>query len=254
MKGDPTNAVIKVNGDTGEEFRPVCIKATELNKKTCNGPTNGGCGVPVGAGNQIVYGSIVEGVPKPGDAYDCMVTKNGGYTERFYYIRTEGEYTYLIYNKNSGSENCAYDPNSNSTSGPTSAYQLLPSKDEWNNPGIIAPGQRMLRKPSGNNVVLFDYGNKAARMITYQEITSIVGTSAGVSSSGYLDNYIWLMENISDFEGSGTRSNGYWLESPSNDAEFVNAGNRYVSRSASNNSYTRGVRPVIKVKTENIEQ
>ena len=39
-------------------------------------------------GNIITYGNIWDGVSelKPGDAFDCKLTKNGGYTERFYYV------------------------------------------------------------------------------------------------------------------------------------------------------------------------
>lgn len=237
---DPITAVAYVSEEGGESttvptvpIAPniVCIPATSLHKVTCTKTGNSGCNASgqAGNGNQITYGTIVSGSPKPGDAYDCKVTQTGGYTERFYYIGSEGANSILIYSKNMNDQAYyVYDSSNESWHGPRTAYQYLPSTSEWDNPGLIAPGTRQIVADNGGTVVKremyvdgpviskniesFTYTNKAARMLTYQEVQAVCG-SGSVYTAGYLDSCNWLSENLGNYEGN-SGADGYWLETP----------------------------------------
>jgi hypothetical protein len=74
----------------------VCRPATTLHQKTCERASDG-CVATIGNGNTITYGTLVSGSPKAGDAYDCKVTQDGDYTERFYYVKSDGNNSILIY-------------------------------------------------------------------------------------------------------------------------------------------------------------
>ena len=253
----------RINGETGEIYIPVCKKATSLHKVICN--NNNSCGLSVGYGNEIVFGSLVNGTPKPGDAYDCDVNNDKNYdpeNERFYFIKNEGENYVLIYSKNMNDQtNYAYDLSNENWHGPTEGYKYLPNKSDWSNPGLIQPKKRIIKSQSGRDHSLgpveFSYGDKVARFITFKEITDICGSS-NVSSLGYLDNFVFFMDGIGEYYNvRGRETNGYWLETfgmANNTANFVNGSNRYVSRSDANNATTRGVRPVITIKTSDLEQ
>ena len=261
---DTTSAVAE-SGNSGNTTPSniVCKPATQLHTTICNRTDENGCNATgqAGNGNTITYGTLVSGSPKAGDAYDCKVTQDGDYTERFYYVGSEGNNSILIYYKNMNDQTTyAYDSSNQNYHGPGTGYQYLPDTSTWNNPGLIAPGTRSIVAENGNGstsggtIESFTYTDKAARFLTYQEVASACGSS-GMTNAGYLNNCTWLMENVGQYETNSGRY-GYWLETPrSSDASFVcgvDGGIRsvYSKRAGYANYY--GVRPVITVLTSNI--
>ena len=182
QKGAPVARTgTKINSRTGEISYTVCKAATTLHTKTCE-RANHGCGTAIGNGNTIIYGTLVNGTPKAGDAYDCDVNNDKVYdstTERFYYIGSDGENSILIYYANMNDQTVyEFDYSGKNWHGPRTAYQYLPNMSEWTNPGLIAPGTRQILSSKGTTdtqvygVTLesFTYTGKAARFLTYQEV------------------------------------------------------------------------------------
>ena len=254
------------SGGSGSGTTPsniVCKPATTLHTKTCNKSDSYGCNATgqAGNGNTITYGTLVNGSPKAGDAYDCKVTQDGDYTERFYYVGSEGNNSILIYYTNMNDQTMyAYDSNNQNYHGPRTGYQYLPSTSEWDNPGLIAPGTRSIVAENGNGstsggtIESFTYTDKAARFLTYQEVASACGSS-GMTTQGYLNNCTWLMENLGQYEGS-SGAYGYWLETPrssaSNSVWHVIGHTRRVRSDIAYYTNNYGVRPAITVLTSNI--
>ena len=265
----------QLSGNDGKKI-PVCKAATILHKKTCNRTDSLGCNVTgqAGYGNQIIYGTIISGSLKAGDALDCDVNNDGTYdsqTERFYYVTSDGNKSILIYYINMNDQaTYAYDSSFNNWRGPVTAYQYLPSTEEWDNPLLISPGARQIRNENNGTSTLggilpgtdadhpkFDYTGKAARFLTYQEVGSACGSSY-MTSVGYLNKCTWLMENLGQYEEmEGVYS--YWLQTPRSDDAYNSHGvwdvygyRRHVASAAGSSSGSRGVRPVITVLTSNI--
>ena len=245
----------------------VCIPVKDeanLHKKTCaRNTTTVGCGQSIGYQNQITYGTVVSGNPKPGDAYDCKVTRDGGYTERFYYIGSDGSNSMLIYYTNMNDQTTyAYDLGNENWHGPRTAYQYLPSTSVWDNPGLISLPLRQIKSETGETttkggtIEKFAYLNKAARFLTYQEVQKVCGRTS-ITVAGDLDSCVFLLENVGYFEkSSGTRTYGYWLETPKSDLlrsiYSVNGSDKRIHYNNSNRTADYGVRPVITVLTKNL--
>ncbi len=270
-----SNNVSEENGGgTSGNSAPVCKPATSLHKVICDKHDSLGCDAPghAGNGNMITYGTIPSGSPKAGDAYDCDVNNDGTYdsvTERFYYVKSDEDKSILIYYTNMNDQTTyAYDTNNQNWHGPRKVYQYLPSTSLWKNPKLIAPGTRNIEsdsvsypnQTSGGTIESFTYEGKAARLITYKEIQSVCGSS-GMRYEGYLDNYVWLMENIGGYEQNNDNydkvlNDGYWIETPfccnSNSAIYVSGKKRYLTNEASYWYATSGARPVITIKTSDL--
>ena len=259
---------IKVNSKVLVESsnKYVCKKAKTLHTKTCSFSNMYGCGVTIGSGNNITYGSLVNGSLKAGDAFDCKVTDDGDYTERFYYVGSDGENSTLIYYTNMNN-NASYIYNSTglTNQGPVTAYEALPSTREWNNSNLITPGTRQITDIFGSTIMdgedlkNFTYTDKAARFLTIQELSSACGVNLNSYSGGYsingvgeLDNCNWALENTS-FDTDGQQI-GYYLENP-NSLYYVFgvAGNDRFIYSFPNGA-PNSVRPVITVKTDLLEK
>ena len=256
----------------------ICRKATTLHSSTCAGNRYGcyygGNGL-YQLQEEIVFGSLVESnTLVPGNAFDCDVNADGTYdpeTERFYYIGQEGNNVNLIFysnvyngevNKTAGTN---YDNSGESWHGPRTAYEHLPSKDQWTNNQLIAPGTRQITNELGGTTVNnnsheiepFTYTDKVARLATFQEIYNI-----SVIDDGYVDlEYsVYLVENTrydSDTDTSPNRPD-YYLETPDSDYPDVNVVSGYNAPTLANGgdvgqySYT-GVRPVITILLSNLE-
>ena len=249
-----------------ESENPVCKPATVLHTATCIATELACFGAGyTGSNNLITYGTIKNGNPKAGDAYDCKLTQNGDFTERFYYVGKKGKYSILIYYKNMNNQSMyAYDSSNKNWYGPRTAYQYLPNINEWNNPGIIAPSEsRQIINEIGSGITTggtiqsFTYSNKAARFLTIQELVEACSSisSVGDLTIGELDGCPWLMESLGQYEGT-TGSFGYWLEEPcsfdSSRVWNVLGYRRRVSHVASNSNSYHGVRPVITVLTSDL--
>ena len=269
QKGPSSLSSISIDGETGERIMPICMKATTRHTSICTRNDELGCNNATETNGTITYGTIPSGSSKAGDAYDCDVNNDGVYdseTERFYYVKSEGKNSVLVHYINISDQTMyAYDSARKNILGPRTGYQYLPSTSDWSNPKIIAPGTRNItneiggNETSGGTIGSFTYTDKAARFLTAQEVNSACGITIGSSVVGELNNCTWLLENVGYYErGSGTRSYGFYLETPKSNSNYevwcVDGRSRFVYKGASNSSTYCGVRPAITVKTSNIEK
>ena len=262
QKGSPIDANIRINGQTGEVVTLACKKATVLHTATCERSDGIGCNAIYDANSTITYGTIPNGQPKSGDAYDCKVSMSSGYTERFYYITSEDDNSLLLYYKNIGDQTpYKYDTVDENWHGPREGIKHLPSANEWNNPNLIAPGTRQITTSSnktatkGGTIELFTYEGVTSRFINSFDITAACGAQPAVT--GYFDKCNYFMENIGMYEkGSGIL--GYWLETPITNSTFTiflaYGSDRKTATGNASNPSSVGVRPLITIKTSFIEQ
>ena len=91
--------------------------------------------------------------------------------------------------------------------------------------------------------------------MTYQDIESNV--SGTLTTEGALDDYSFLFENLGYYTLNNIGTGAYWLETPhSTDLREVYAmhpHHRMLNQSYYANSTSVGVRPVITLKTSDIE-
>ena len=257
----------------------ICKRATELNHVTCSQTSRYGYCSAAGyvegkKGTTITYGNLgTRGELSSGDAFDCDVTGTGNY-ERFYYLRSEGDYSYLIYYNNYGN-GAAYATKAAATSlgytcedsngcnwyGPIVAYQKLPTTSQWANELLINPDTRNILNENGegttnrgnNQIQPFTYTDRAARLLNQEDLEAACG-GTNLIHQGDLDGCNYLLENT-NYERSQLTS-GYWLETPSsNDGKSI----RYIAgeyRSVNSNFAYKNysIRPVITIKTSSLEK
>lgn len=231
----------------------------------------------------ITYGSLgTNGTLNSGDAFDCDVDGDGNYgecdettgkcTERFYYVSDyyngdtntfdDSIATLIYYNNyynkgpnNTSSSRKAYNSANVNNLGPVTAVVNLPTTDSWNNIKLKKE-LRQITNENGelttNNGALsinkFDYTGYAARLLTYQEVVYACGAGTP-STTSYLDNCIYLMENTK-YSSSSMGTYGYWLETSnsSNTNSFdIYTNTKIITSNSPNYTNNYGVRPVIEV-------
>ena len=255
--------VREITNYISEEGYPiVCKKAKTLHTAECTA-TSGGCYtdgyVEGNKGTTITYGTIPNGTPKPGDAYDCKVTKDGGFTERFYFVRNTFDGAHLIYYKNyTEQRGVAWDAGKDYHNGPVTAGAALPTKEEWDNPDIPLPYDWVLRSSSGETEYFYDFSKKAVTLPFINDIIS------GCNATRYNDVYgggnklgkcNFLLEKIGRYE-SNSGVEGYWLfdvQTEYNSAYTVSGTSVHVSYTTVNNAHY-GVRPIITINYASIEK
>ena len=300
------DATSNINGDTGNEIYTTCRRATTLHTTECLNTYLQSCNAAgysvtgIKGTTTITYGQIgISGRLNVGDAFDCDVNDDGTYdseTERFYYVTTSDNAAVLIYYNNVFEESINYLRSSsysvkssvleNSEDlpdyfnylGPITAVKHLPSVDTWKNKGLKTNFERNIVNEKGDKqastgtiVDSFEYTDKAARFLTFQEVINACG-DGDYLNEGYLDNKCTFMlentyfenGNYTTYKGAyGARSFGWWLETP---CKY----NRYVHNSAvvyscayiidyernvvyTNPVNSRGVRPAIEVDLSNMD-
>ena len=204
---------------------PVCKRATTLHTDTCG--TNGSClssGYTNGA--PITFGKVSTGTFEYGNAYDCKVEKTGDYTERFYYIGSDGDKAALIYYTNFEGDNI----------GITQSYYYdtavtkLPKAEKWDNIDV----------KFGSN------DEYAARFIYPSEVEAICDITLSDSSTTSVNpnKCQYIFEN-SRFVSDSTGRTGMWLEYTDNKYRRLHTKNKAVEiKTASSDNYAR---PVIEV-------
>ncbi len=268
------------SGESGNTITlPICKRATQLHTAVCNRSDSDGCSSVIGSGNTVYYGNLgTQGATlSSGDALDCDVNNDGIYdstAERFYYVTSSGsgdnEKAILIYygNINNDGTNITiasngkpYDSNNNNWHGPVTGIEVLPSNTQWNNNQIIKPEVRSIKNENGGSTTTggtidsFDYTGKAARLLTYQEIVQACGT--GITTNyGYLNNCLFLMENIGLFINNSGGTFGHWLETPVSSTSYtawlVNCSTNLTKYNTNSMYAVIGIRPVIEVLKSNI--
>ena len=202
---------------------PVCVRATTLHTATC---TNGSCtSVGYRNGDTITFGKVSTGTFEYGNAYDCKVTKDGDYTERFYYIGSNGNNAALIYYTN-------FEGDAIGTTGSyyyDTAVTMLPKTEKWDNIDV----------KFGSN------DEYAARFIYPSEMEAACDIT--ITDSGHTgdpDKCQYIMEN-SRFISTTTGRTGMWLEYTDNKYRRLHTTNRKVeTKTATSENYAR---PVIEV-------
>ena len=251
----------------------LCVKASKLHTEECS-RSSGGCyssGYYVGGSKNtttITYGTNT-GSLTTGYALDCDVNfngeidvdENGNSTERFYYVGDKdgstSDYATLIYYKNIN--NGEYNSNDNSFGPSNNLLSKLPDNN-WDNPKLIKNMTRQiynelgLATTTGGDLPNFNYKDKSARLITYNEIKTATSGS-DVTATDALSNYNFLLENTDYSKETCTDNCNYWTETPlssSNKAVWIVDGTASNLITIDGGTTTIGVRPVIEVLKTNI--
>ena len=248
-----------------------CVRATSLHTEVCTQTSTsnycGADGYSVGSG--ITYGSTGKsGTFTTGDAFDCDVNGDGIYnslTERFYYVTDMNTSTaVLIYYNNvsggvaSNSTSYAYNSGGTNSNGPVTAITQLPTTTQWKNVSLTNSTRNLTDNVGTVKVTGFNYGNKAARFLTYQEIEAgcYDGTNSLRGKGGLSSKCKFLMENTK-YSNTSMKTYGGWLETPDNSinsyAWYIYSSNRSFGYDFGVNwANGIGVRPAIEVAKSNI--
>ena len=249
----------------------LCKRAEKLHTEVCNQSYCRNAGHSLG--ENIVYGNCGNsGELKSGDAFDCDVDGDGVYdsdTERFYYVSDyydtttksfNSDYATLIYYNNvkggvpDNKATFAYDASNENWHGPVTGYVELPSTSQWNKVTLLNETRQLLNESgetttSGGTLSTFTYVNKAARLLTVQEINKACGITVGSAKIGELDICEYLLENIK--YSTSSFAYGYWTESARssnfNGVWDVHSYRRYVSNHYVSDASYNGLRPAIDV-------
>ena len=256
-----------------ETKKAICKRATILHTETC-AQTDGTyyCSGAGFAGKTMTYGNetTTPNELKSGDAFDCDVNGDRTYdenTERFYYVTDMDDSTaVLIYYNNvsngkpSNNTTYAYDASGENNYGPRTALKQLPSTNEWKNVSLKNTSRAILNENGTNETTglllpdSFSYQDKAARLLTVQEINTSCNIKIGNITIGELDACNYLIENTK-YSSLSIENWGYWLENPrySGNVWCIGGKSRFVNKFPSSNKIDLGVRPAIEVSKSNIE-
>ena len=261
--------------DTNEKI--ICKRATILHTEICTWKYSGhycsGSGYTENGSKgttTITYGNetTTPNKLKSGDAFDCDVNGDGTYdskTERFYYVTDMDDSTaVLIYYSNvrkgkpSTTAVCAYDDSNENWHGPRTAIEELPSTSEWKNVSLKNSVRAIIASDGSNQTngktlqSNFNYLDKAARLLTIQEVEK-EKARIDPESSNY-DKFNYLFENT-NYSREIKGYYGYWLENPHPTVAAILYTNSYFIDFSGQNasSVDVGVRPAIEVPKSNIE-
>ena len=262
--GQDINKIVCKKAKKGTLHTEKCTQTDET--EYCSGSKD------YNTGDTITYGTIPQGKLKSGDAFDCDVNGDGKYnsdTERFYYVTDMDDNTaVLIYYNNvskgkpSDSTTYAYDKSGKNNNGPVTAIEQLPSISNWGNISLINSERSLMTEtgmtstaagPLPNN---FNYAEKAARLLTVQELNKACNITVENMTRGELDKCNFLLENTK-YSKADKGNWGYWLENPrteySDPVWAVYGCSRNVNNFSVDNYNDIGVRPVIEVLKSNIK-
>ena len=262
--GQDINKIVCKKAKKGTLHTEKCTQTDET--EYCSGSKD------YNTGDTITYGTIPGKELKSGDAFDCDVNGDGKYnsdTERFYYVTDMNDNSaVLIYYNNvskgkpSDSTTYAYDKSGKNNNGPVTAIEQLPSISNWENISLINSERSLLTEtgmtstaagPLPNN---FNYAEKAARLLTVQELNKACNITVENMTRGELDKCNFLLENTK-YSKADKGNWGYWLENPrteySDPVWAVYGCSRNVNNFSVDNHNDIGVRPVIEVLKSNIK-
>ena len=271
-----------------------CIRATQLHTEECTQTDStyycSGAGYTTDGlkgTTTITYGNLgTKGILTSGDAFDCDLNGDGIYdatNERFYYVSDlynttskefDNNYAVLIYYNNtieglSNTSGAAYETDYHNWYGPTNAITNLPTTKQWSNISLSNTSRAIITHTGATSTTnggtlpeLFSYTKTvdgetvplAARLLTYQEISSACGSDGNPTSTGELDTCNYLFENTK-YSSSSMPTYGPWLETSeeSNSCYVwcVDSRVRHLCLDFTASSY--GVRPVIEVLKTDID-
>ena len=229
----------------------VCKIATTQHSEQCSRGSGGCYGANWKSPNPtlVPYGYLItdSSTVTAGAAYDCDVNNDGTYDpvdERFYYFGAENGNAKLIYYKNM---------NNNASVDYDSALALLPNYElDNNNPSVpVWSNPYLVRHTSG------DYTGKAARFMTYAEITDGLysGANNHITPTDSVSTYLFEQSNFT----VTNRTDGIWIERQTDgqgNITFVNriqTSSRALTHGAVGITSANASRPTIDVPTQYIE-
>ncbi len=235
----------------------VCRLVTNKNNlhtETC--VSSGGC-VTAGiqAGSTITYGTIGDGDPEAGDAYDCDVDYDGVYDlkesdnktfiERFYFVREKA---------NSGSDNSAVMYYSTSFDGSgrdnrsqndsdivsknyTTALSYLPSSTLWDNPYLVD----------------LDGNGSVSRLLTIDDLESVFGPIVTNTPNYLKSGSKWFLYENSRFQSNTLGRSGIWIEKNNDTYYRIQVHTFYLEIPDKGASSENTTRPVIEIPMSSLE-
>ena len=218
----------------------VCKIATSLHSEQCAQSGSNGCKGASWGTSTIEYGYLIsDSSPvSAGAAYDCDVNYDGTYdeeTERFYYFGTENGNAKLIYYKNMAN---------NASVAYNDAIALLPNYElDANNPTVpVWDNPNLVTYTSG------DYAGKAARFMTYPEITDglYTGGNNHITPSDSESTYLFEQSNFA----TANATDGIWLEKQPNFNNRIQTRSRQLTHGSTS---ANAARPTIEVPTGYME-
>ena len=239
--------------------------------KYCNGTitdTNLAFDGNTGSSSTKNYKCKKSGALTSGTVVICDVNGDNTYdntNEKFYYVSDyydtssksfDSNYATLLYAYNTingeknTTTNTAY---GDTTSGPTTLKNNLPSTSQWSNISLYKTTRNILDQ-NGNVVVSnFDYSGKAARLLTYQEVVKACNNCNPYASNA-LNGYDFLFDNLTN---AGPYP-GYWLETIDNGhysgaAWLLYGASKQVSITFTSYGDRHTPRPVIDVRKVDIQ-
>lgn len=218
----------------------VCKIATSRHSEQCAQSGSNGCKGASWGTNTIEYGYLIsDSSPvSAGAAYDCDVNYDGTYdeeTERFYYFGTENGNAKLIYYKNMAN---------NASVAYNDAIALLPNYElDVNNPTVpVWDNPNLVTYTSG------DYAGKAARFMTYPEISNglYTGGNNHITPSDSESTYLFEQSNFA----TANATDGIWLEKQPNFDNRIQTRSRQLTHGSTS---ANAARPTIEVPTGYME-
>ena len=218
----------------------VCKIATSRHSEQCAQSGSNGCKGASWGTSTIEYGYLIsDSSPvSAGAAYDCDVDFDGTYdpdTERFYYFGSENGNAKLIYYKNMAN---------NASVGYNDAIALLPNYElDANNPTVpVWDNPNLVTYTSG------DYAGKAARFMTYPEISNglYTGGNNHITPSDSESTYLFEQSNFA----TANATDGIWLEKQPNFNNRIQTRSRQLTHGSTS---ANAARPTIDVPTQYIE-
>ncbi|MBR6532738.1 InlB B-repeat-containing protein, partial [Candidatus Saccharibacteria bacterium] len=248
--GDEVDINTAVNTDTivyAHWALILCKKATELHVETCNVSGNG-CNkgnryanaTQYSVGDPITFGAIASSNPVPGDAYDCDMNGNGNYgdydettgkyTERFYYMRNNGDNAVLVFfaNFSNGVINNAAEHTYeiDTATGVADVFNQLPTGQVWSNAAIQFDGRN-------------------SRMLTLADVGAACGYAEGelIPGTSTLTSQCEFLAESTKFSTTTGAKSGIWMDAQyryfGTDGFYISYQNKLSSKN--------GVRPAIEV-------
>lgn len=233
----PITADIKIFAHWTPLICRKVVSDSNLHREKCI--TGGGCTVnnKYSVGDDITYGSTVNGLVKVGDAFDCKLRTTGGYDTRFYYLgTTENDNVALIgYSIVVGGEFVTTNDATQLTFA--QAHAALPSSSQWNNIPVT---------------FTFDSSEKAARLAKPEEIRKACGFSTvATTSNGGLSECVFIYENTKYATGNGRSA--YWIDMYNNKYYRVFTTNVSLQTPDTGAESKNSVKPVIEVPIRLVE-
>ena len=199
-----------------KKIDPLCIKATELHTESCD-RTSEGCFIK--GNSTITYGNIPNGNLELGDAYICDINGDGKYnekSERFYYLRNNGNNAVLVFFTNFEGIN---GPDKNKDYSYEEGKKMLPTIKQW--------------------VTI----KKSTRYPTLKDLEKC-------NNNNKLDICEFLFEN-SNYSNNNIGKESFWLEKDNSKNYNVNNKDNNINKVKENTK--SAVRPVIEIPLSQIE-